>query len=125
MGEHDRTFTIAGTVPIPVGHRVEVVVFERDVGTFVAEWQPAPQQPLVRDLDTGIVFGRPFHFTSDTMFGESDVAPLEPLATLRTFDRVVGRVLVCRVLEIESHGTWHQTTLVVAPDPESDAGAYR
>lgn len=48
-----RVLTIQGQLPIPVGHRVEVIYFLLRTGLFSGEMTRDEWKPLVRDLVTG------------------------------------------------------------------------
>ena len=75
--------------------------------------------PMVRDLDTGVVYGRGWHFTPDDDMPATEI-PHEVRADLTVVERVLGRVTGARVLsgllpeESGRHG-WITTLLV---DPE-------
>jgi hypothetical protein len=112
----DRTFVILGVVAVPVGHRVEVTVFTRDVGVVRVDLVPQPQEPLVRDLDTGVAYGRIFHFSHQEGVQPDVTLPLEARTDLEVAERVVGRVVACRVISGGRREAWHQTTLVIAPE---------
>ncbi len=91
-----------GSIPIPVGHRVEVV-----------EAYPGR---LLTDLETGITYGKMTHFMEweSTSSGELHWPPTTPLPGNERA-RWSGRALVCQVLEINSER--FQTTLVIHRDP--------
>lgn len=90
-----------------------------------------PDLPVVRDLDTGVVYG------ATHMFTENEYKPLQggmevgdhPREQFEERFKVVGRVLHCQVLSCQptlqsSVSMTHvQTTLVIEPDEET--GAYR
>jgi hypothetical protein len=61
----DRVFGIQGAVPIPVGNTVEVLVFGLRTKVFGAALTPMEHDPLVRDVVTGVEYGRQWHFTDD------------------------------------------------------------
>lgn len=111
----ERTVTMLGAVPIPVGHQVECVLFARDVGVFSKDLQIQANEPLIQDLDTGVYYGREWHFArsgsgADYHQPRLPHAPAEAIVA----ERFVGRVTRCIVW---CHGiTQHQhagTTLVL------------
>lgn len=113
---NERVFHLKGTAAIPVGHRVEITIFALQVGAFSAKWEPQPYAPFVRDLDTGVVYARTWHYADAT----DDVSklPLQPRTDLQVVERVVGVVRGARSLTGlapgESGRTVPMTTLIVA-----------
>lgn len=114
-----RTFVVYGQCPVPVGHRVEVTIFSRDEGLLRKQLTPQLHVPLVRDLDTGVAYGRAWHFART--WDGTDGLPLEPRDDLVVHERIVGRVLACRVLFPEMSEHREETTLVVAPEAPRSA----
>lgn len=109
---------IAMPVAIPVGHRVEVRVLVRETTVlFSSSKEPQPDQPVITDLDTGVVFGPAWAFGGGGTYYKgkplADLA-LASLPSLQEHSRLVGRVAACRVawvtefvsttLEIEQDG---------------------
>lgn len=101
--------------PIPIGHRVRVTFYVTERrGLFGASRVEHPHEPVIQDLDTGIVYcsERPFPH-------EGIKRPDQPLPVERepsgTVDRVVeGVVRGCRVLTVRSFSeTDVQTRLLV------------
>ncbi len=111
-----RNFLCAFPAPVPLGHRVEVTVFETVVhvaaGVFsqdkFVQRNPAPHLPLVRDLETGIVYADEAHFEgADDRDGTTEGveahraalrAGLVPSAKLAPVETVQGRVTECAVI---------------------------
>lgn len=54
---HTIPIVLPGTLPIPVGHRIQVFYMMRDVGLFSSKVELQEQEPLVHDLTTDIWFG--------------------------------------------------------------------
>jgi hypothetical protein len=104
----DRVFHVRGALPIPAGHPIEIT-------TYSLNDDPQPYDPLVRDLSTGVVYARTWHYES----GTSDVTrlPLDLRGDLRVVEKVVGRVRGARIVsglcpdESGRHG-WITTLLV-------------
>ena len=121
MARH--TFVLLGSMPIPVGHRVQVHILSRDMGVFSKDIQAQLKEPLVRDLDTGIYYGRLWHCrpTVPSAIGFDEPRspqPADGVAIAETFD---GRIVECVVLSenfLDKQGT--QTTLVVDIDEGAD-----
>lgn len=108
-------FLVDGVAPVPVGHRVEVrVLKEPDAGWFSrrigADTQP--DQPWVKDLDTGVEYGVYWQVSDVTaldgnpgqVFGAHLRTDLEQLRA------VTGRVVACRVLTLGSGDGWRVQT---------------
>lgn len=110
------TIECVGTYPIPVGHRVEVRMFEVPTGLTGRRLESRPQEPWVVDLETGIVYGHGWQFTNLTMLRACEPVKLEPglRADLREIWRVTAVVDACRIAWL-SIGTTHfpQTKLVL------------
>lgn len=114
MGATDRRFEILGVVPVPVGHRVRIAVYGQGSGLFSRTVTPLPMEPLVEDLDTGVVYSRGWLHALE---GDG-VTALEVFHGHELVEEVRGKVLACRVLSRGDHkGHTSQTTLVVAPEP--------
>ncbi|WP_437723519.1 hypothetical protein [Sorangium sp. So ce861] len=129
-----QTYTLQHVAPIPIGHRVELQFFEEAqfAGLFKKDQaQVNVNEPLVRDLDTGVIYASHWHFverasmTQATLFAKVNTYPPNPLPSLKPAGRVLGRVLACRVLTecVGSQIFKVQTTLTIAP--EAEAPPYR
>ncbi|WAS96216.1 hypothetical protein [Nannocystis punicea] len=113
-------FVVIFQAPVPVGHRVELVWYEIEVsGLFGASRKPRPHEPVVTDLDTGVVY------VSDRVLETPGMkAPDEPLAVsdglarvAKPVRRVRGIVRACRVVTIRSFSDIDvQTELTIAPE---------
>lgn len=112
-------FVVIFQAPIPVGHRVELEWYDmHDAGFFGTNRKPRPHEPVVTDLDTGVVY------MSDRLLFTSGVkAPHTPLEVgerlsedAKPVKRVQGIVRACRVVTIRSFGDIDlQTELTVEP----------
>ena len=115
-----RNVLCAFPAPVPVGHRVELTFFERLVAVesvFSSATRisrvPAAYHPLVRDLDTGIVYADEIHFEGagaddgsreaveahrvglrDNLFPSSKLAPVEMVSGRVTECTIIGSVWV-------------------------------
>lgn len=111
-----------GAMPIPIGHRVEIYTLSRDVGVFTTDVQPAPDEQLVQDLETGVFYGRTWHFQKAPYDGLLEYrAPRtdQPPAHVAVLDKVRGRILECRVLTEGQHRDQSTfTTFVVELESE-------
>lgn len=110
-----RAFALLGGIAIPVGHRVEVLVLTRDVGVFSKDIRPDPAEPLVRDLDTGVYYGRHWQFRmAEPSMRTLTVRLPQPPDDVVVAERVVGRVVTCIVWTDGQTEKFHAaTTLVV------------
>lgn len=120
MDRAHRTFHVRGVLAIPAGHRVEISIFALNVGAFRAKLEPQLHDPLIRDLSTGVVYGRTWHYAQQDT---TDVAllPMAVRGDLAVVERVVGEVLGARVVsgllgEDAGRQGW-VTTLIVAVEP--------
>lgn len=106
-----------GQVVIPIGHVVEVRIFEGDEGVFGKKWVPQPHAPVIVDRTTGVVYGREDHFLAQGSRVAGEVRPELPLevrADLREHDRFVGEVKACRIAFSGAGGAQTvQTSLLV------------
>lgn len=113
--------------PIPVGHRVELIWHrepaEKAFFSSKRSFGPAiPSKPVVRDLDTGIVYGPLDHFMTKTSgYSTDEVRPLseEVVGGLPVAGALTGRVVTCRVLSQQGYQqgvSVIQTTLGIEPD---------
>lgn len=110
------TLECVGTYPIPVGHRVEVRMFEVATGLLGRGRESRPQQPWIVDLNTGIVYGHGWQYTNLDMLTPWVPVQLNPevRGDLNEIWRVTAVVDACRVVWL-SLGSVHfpQTTLVL------------
>jgi len=119
----DRFFSTAGIVAIPTGHRVEVTVFA--LKGFWGAPKPRPYDPLIKNLETGVVYGRTWHFTDENP--SADQVPFEVRRDLVVAELVVGRVRACRIFrgKLPDMGTANWiTNLVVSFDPGGLAAPF-
>ena len=114
----DRTFTMLGAMPIPVGHPVECFILARDNGIFKKDIAAVPDEPLVRDLETGIYYGRLWQFAPGISAPTGTPRTTDPAPDVAVVERFTGRVKACLVLT--AGATQHQhaeTTLVIDIGP--------
>ncbi|GDX82405.1 hypothetical protein LBMAG42_42160 [Deltaproteobacteria bacterium] len=111
------TIHLIQVAPIPVGHRVELRTFLRKQKMF-GKPEPAFNEPLVTDLDTGVIYAEDWHFRDVDMYRSGEIVECSLVQRdLPEHARVVGRVRSCRILWIGSgEGRYPQTTLVVEPE---------
>jgi len=100
----NRCFTIVGSLPIPLGNKVELQVFGVRTNAFRSSLSPMEHQPLVRDLTTGVLYGQQWHFTNNGFASAIDV-PLEPRQDLQLVERITGRVMATRTFSGKLPGT--------------------
>ena len=101
-------FDFEGAAAIPVGHHIDITVFEPDGG------EPGV---LITDRTTGVVYAPWWLYERRSMIVREGPRPHELRTDLRVRGRVQARVLRCRVLMTRQHSKSEQqrTTLVVAP----------
>ncbi|MFO0569810.1 MAG: hypothetical protein U0263_29440 [Polyangiaceae bacterium] len=105
-----------GVAPIPVGHRVEVRVFAVNTAVFGTRLEPKFENPLLTDLDTGIVYGSWVHFDT-TLPPEQALSlgmPLTPRTDLNEHVRWRGRVTATRIAA-NGYGQM-QTSMWILPE---------
>jgi hypothetical protein len=117
-----------GSAPIPVGNRVEVRVFLVDTAVFGTKLEPDFNDPLIVDLDTGIVYGQGWHFEAITALlpgGVRPELPLAPRADLQEHGRWQGRITSTRIAWLSSSADkrYAQTSFTITL--EGDAQPYR
>lgn len=111
-----------GVVPIPVGHAVEIRVFIVDTAVFGTKLEPMFDEPLIIDLDTGVIYGEASHFGEEKAMTSINVVqrelPLSPRSDLQEHGRWRGRVTANRIAWLGSKvHRFQQTSLNVAADP--------
>ncbi len=105
------TFIALICAPVPVGHRVEVLVLVESSGGFR---KTETTRTVVSDLDTGVVYGEMEAFEAVTSIrAEPRPLPPAPRADLAVKTRVTGRVRACQVATMGFTDRWIQTTLVI------------
>jgi len=70
----------SGNQVIPVGHLVEVRLYEGDEGLFGTKWVLQPHKPVVIDRTTGVVYGQEEHFLAARSSTAGAVRPELPPA---------------------------------------------
>lgn len=113
------TVTALGSIPIPVGNRVEVRVFLRNLKVWKTKLEPVFDEPFITDLDTGVTYGTHWHFQELTSMGSWTTLPhlpVEPRADLEVHSTTVGTVTATRVATLGFTEKFTQTTLVIAPE---------
>jgi hypothetical protein len=115
-----RVFDLAMHVPLPVGHRVEVLTFRKPQRSAwdgsIKHWEgDIPEREMVvRDLVTGIFYGMEWHFRESP----TDRGGATPLAGLILVDRFEGTLAACRIMALGIDGR-QETQLVVNTEPSA------
>lgn len=119
-----QSFEIFYSAPIPVGHRVEMVWYRtcRQGLLSGTKWESHQFEPVIRDVDTGIVHGPADAFwaagTNPTVLNpESPLAlQLDVHQNTQIEYSLSGTVIACRIATYGSRSdAVVQTTLVVEP----------
>lgn len=116
------TIYFLGVAPIPVGHRVEVRTYFIETGVFRKKLEPNFDQPILTDLDTGIVYSAATNYAQISMYtpGARLSLPLKPRADLKLHGLWTATVRACNIHWIGvGSSAFPQTTLVV--DPQTPA----
>lgn len=113
-------FVVIFQAPIPLGHRVELVWYDVvESGLFSDSRKTRPHEPVVTDLDTGIVY------LSDRVLDAPGIkSPDKPLAVsegivegAQAVRRLRGIVRACRVITIRRFSEIDlQTELTISPE---------
>ena len=127
-----KVIDILFAAPIPRGHRVEVTWYAKTVTGLLSgrRLQEFPYHPVVRDLDTGIVYGSfDFFWRQGAVSTVSTETPtsleLDVLPEFSIASRLIGTVISCRVATYDlgigsSRMLKIQTTLVIEPDEQPE-----
>ena len=125
LGYHARMpgtekFVVIFQAPVPVGHRVELVWYDlHDAGFFGGtNRKTRPHEPVVTDLDTGIVY-----LSDRLLFSLGSKSPDTPLEvseglseSAKPVKHLRGIVRACRVVTIRSFADIDlQTELTIEP----------
>ncbi len=129
MDKYDLSFF----APVPAGHKVKITWFKKlrskptnDEGE---QYTSLPYAPIVRDMDTNIVYAATELFSKNEHLSFAGVQKLldQPRDEFELEYQLVGKVLECRVFSQQVAGTIErthvQTTLMIEPTPEK--GPYR
>ena len=111
-----------GVAPIPVGHRVEIRTYFIETGVFRKKKEPNFNDPMIIDLDTGVVYSDVANFKQVGSYHTNSRIPVPtvPRPDLQLHGRWQGVIRQCQVLWIGfGDSRYPQTTLVVEPfDPQ-------
>jgi hypothetical protein len=130
---------VLGAVAIPVGHRVSVRWYhKKSKGLFGGDHDESrPSQPILEDLETGIVYAFDWLYDGTAAAVPSGANPADAWPThfsdglrlgVEEQRVVVGRVSACRIVTTIQRGSMTgtcltQTDLTIVEDKET--GAYR
>lgn len=99
-----RTFLLNQVAPVPVDHRVQIVVYEKATTSLLlrsVEWQRVEDWAVIRDVETGIEYAPAGLFTKElgnAYFRTRDYVE-DPLPDhFRPCETLLGRVRACRVV---------------------------
>lgn len=94
--------------PIPVGHRVELHFYERDLGFFSFNFCEQTDMPLVCDLDTGIDYAPAWLFKHEPreMLEKDARRVLELSPSVKPTRSITGRVIACRIISGFEGADW-------------------
>ncbi len=95
------SFELLFAAPVPVGHRVEIVVYQEEVDGLFSKHRAT--YPRVRDLTTGVVYGPHDLFWEGIgiRFGERLALLDEPREDLQIAKKVVGTVKSSRMVTVQ------------------------
>lgn len=121
-GNTDKTsafiMQIPGALPIPVGHRVEIIIY--NMGGLFGGNHPLFERPLIKDLDTGVQFGDLDNFDTGKNAARNMLpdAQITPHQHLNEYARITGKIQACNLnyKHISLYELFLQTTLVIQPE---------
>ena len=99
-----KTFELLVLAPVPVGHQVEIRWYKKQIKGLLSgkRWKEFPHSPIIKDLDSGVVYG-----TFDCFWDHGAAVALdmdsptklseEVLPQLELQKAVKGKVVACRV----------------------------
>lgn len=100
----EKTYELLVLAPVPVGHQVELNWYKKQVTGILTgkKWEEFPHTPIIKDLDSGVVYGT-FDFFWD--HGAAAVIDMDKptalsvqvLPQLELQYAVKGKVTACRV----------------------------
>ena len=99
-----RVVVIPWSVPIPVGHRVDVIILARNIGLFGSKLEPQDRQPIVFDQTTGIWHGYEWQFAMDAHPTDYVYVP-RPREDTQVVERYSGVVAACVIVSGEASGS--------------------
>jgi hypothetical protein len=110
--------------PIPIGHRVELHFYERDLGFFSVGYREQRDVPLVLDVETGIEYAPTWLFKHDPLeMMEDATRAVEPSLAVQPTRSFAGRVIACRVVTGMVGADWTIYTYLTVR--EEDGRIYR
>lgn len=109
---------IPGAIPVPVGHRVEIRIFNMH-GLFGGN-KPLFEYPLIKDMETGIQYGDLDNFDTGKNAARNMLpdAQITLQKNLDEYANLKGKIQACNVnyKHISLYELFLQTTLVIEPE---------
>ena len=100
----EKTYELLVLAPVPVGHQVEINWYKKQVTGILTgkKWEEFPHTPIIKDLDSGVVYGTFDFFWDHGAAAAVDMQKptalsVQVLPQLEPQWAVKGRVAACRV----------------------------
>jgi len=100
----EKTYELLVLAPVPVGHQVEINWYKKQVTGILTgkNWKEFPHTPIIKDLDSGVVYGTFDFFWDHAAAAAIDMEKptalsLQVLPQLKPQYAVRGKVTACRV----------------------------
>jgi hypothetical protein len=111
-----KTYTFVHVAPIPVGHTVEIKFTVETIGIFKKEEKINETEAIVKDLDTGIIYGLYKHFIDlPGIVGNANnpkELPMEILPNLVIGKIIKGKVIACNLITLMTNSLWRVQTQI-------------
>lgn len=99
-----KTYELLVLAPVPIGHQVELRWYRKQVKGVLSgkKWKEFPYSPIIKDLDSGVVYGT-FDFFLDKStavaidMDRPTILSEEVLPQLELKKSIKGKVTACRV----------------------------
>ncbi|MFC2092654.1 hypothetical protein ACFLSV_02025 [Bacteroidota bacterium] len=100
----EKTYELLVLAPVPVGHQVEINWYKKQVTGILTgkKWEEFPHTPIIKDLDSGVVYGTFDFFWDHGAAAAIDMEKptalsVQVLPQLERQYAVKGKVTACRV----------------------------
>jgi hypothetical protein len=100
----EETYELLVLAPVPVGHQVEINWYKKEVTGILTgkSWKQFPHTPIIKDLDSGIVYGTFDFFWEHGAAAAIDMdkptkLSVQVLPQLKLQWAIKGKVTACRV----------------------------
>ena len=129
---NEKTYELLVLAPVPVGHTVELNWYRKQVTGILTgkKWEEFPHTPIIKDLDSGVVYGTFDFFWDHGAAAAIDMEKptalsVQVLPQLERQYAVKGKVTACRVATYDmgigrSRLFKVQTSLIIESETAAD-----